>query len=419
MKPFKKFINFPGKETVDHSVRASIDEAIEEIKKGNMIIVTDSEDRENEGDLLMAAQDVTPEKINFMASYGKGLVCAPITMHKSEKLNLNPMVSQNEEVHRTAFTISIDAKEDVSTGISAFDRSMTLSKLASSDSIPSDFVRPGHIFPLIAREGGVLVRAGHTEAAVDLARLAGKEPVGVICEIMKDDGSMARMPDLEKFAREHKIKLVTIADLIQYRRKREVMVREVAQARIPTEHGVFQMHAFLNDIDDKEHFALTMGEINPGEPTLVRVHSECLTGDVFHSLRCDCGSQLDAAMKRIADNGSGVLLYMRQEGRGIGIINKLKAYNFQDKGMDTVEANKELGYEADLRDYGIGAQILTSLGITKLRLMTNNPRKIVGLEGYGLEITERVSLVIAPNPHNVKYLSTKVDKLGHYLNKSD
>lgn len=419
MKGLKKFINFPGKDAADKSVRATIPEAIEEIKKGRMIIVTDSEDRENEGDLLMAAGDVTPEKINFMATFGKGLICAPITLQRAEKLNLNPMVSQNEEIHRTAFTISVDSRDEVTTGISAFDRSVTLNKLADPASNSADFVRPGHIFPLIARQGGVLVRAGHTEAAVDLAKLAGKEPAGVICEIMKDDGTMARMPDLELFAKEHNIKLVTIADLIEYRRKREVMVREVADARIPTDYGVFQMRAFVNDVDDKEHFALTMGEINSDEATLVRVHSECLTGDVFHSLRCDCGSQLNAAMKKIADNGSGVLLYMRQEGRGIGIINKLKAYNFQDKGMDTVEANRELGYDADLRDYGIGAQILTTLGVTKLKLMTNNPRKIVGLEGYGLEIVERVSLIIDPNPHNVKYLSTKVDKLGHYLNKSD
>jgi len=399
--------------------RATIDEAIDEIRKGRMVIVTDSEDRENEGDILMAAEDITPEKVNFMASQGRGLICAPITAPQAERLNLGPMVSRNEESQSTAFTVSVDARENISTGISAQDRYETLKKLADPASLGEDFVKPGHVFPLVARDGGVLVRAGHTEAAVDLARLAGKQPAGVICEIMNENGTMARMPDLIQFARKHKIRLITIADLIQYRRTREIMVAELAHANIPTEYGTFKLIAFGNDVDNKEHFALIMGEIKEDEPTLVRVHSECLTGDVFHSLRCDCGDQLDGAMKKIAENKSGVLLYMRQEGRGIGIINKLKAYKFQDQGFDTVEANKKLGYDADLRDYGIGAQILSVLGIKEIKLMTNNPRKIVGLEGYGLKIKERISLIIEANPHNQKYLDTKLDKLGHYLNKSD
>jgi 3,4-dihydroxy 2-butanone 4-phosphate synthase/GTP cyclohydrolase II len=399
--------------------RVSAEEAIEEIRKGNMLIVTDSADRENEGDLLMAAQDVTPEKINFMARYGRGLVCTPLSFKKARKLELDPMVSKNEESQRTAFTISVDARHNVTTGISAADRALTIKLLASSDSSPEDFVRPGHIFPLIARDGGVLVRAGHTEAAVDLARMAGKDHVGVICEIMKEDGTMARMPDLEIFATEHKIKLVTIEDIIEYRRTREKHVREVAEANLPTEFGNFKIKGFLNDYDDKEHIALIMGEIDTSKPVLLRVHSECLTGDVFHSLRCDCGAQLAAAMKSIAENGSGMILYMRQEGRGIGIINKLKAYKFQDEGMDTVEANKQLGYDADLRDYGIGAQILALLGVHEIRLMTNNPRKIIGLEGYGMKIVERVPLLAGKNPFNEKYLSTKMDKLGHFMNEQE
>ncbi|MES0490264.1 MAG: bifunctional 3,4-dihydroxy-2-butanone-4-phosphate synthase/GTP cyclohydrolase II [Leptospirales bacterium] len=399
--------------------RATIEEGIEEIKKGRMVIVTDSEDRENEGDIIMAAEDVTPEKVNFMASQARGLICAPVTASQAERLNLAPMVSRNEESQSTAFTVSIDAREDISTGISAEDRYKTLKRLADPVSLEEDFVKPGHVFPLVAREGGVLVRAGHTEAAVDLASLAGKQPAGVICEIMNEDGTMSRMPDLIKFARKHKIRLITIADLIQYRRTREIMVQELAHANIPTEYGTFKLIAFGNDVDNKEHFAMVMGEIKKDEPTLVRVHSECLTGDVFHSLRCDCGDQLDKAMKLISENKSGVLLYMRQEGRGIGIINKLKAYKYQDQGLDTVEANKKLGYDADLRDYGIGAQILSALGVKEINLMTNNPRKIVGLEGYGLKIRERIPLVIESNPYNEKYLETKLDKLGHYLNKSD
>lgn len=418
MKRLKNLINFSAKKD-KNSPWVTVDVAVEEISKGKMLIVTDSADRENEGDLLMAADSVTPEHINFMAKYGRGLICVPLIAKKAQKLGLNPMVSKNEESQRTAFTVSVDAKENITTGISAADRAQTIRMLASATSTEEDFVKPGHIFPLIAREGGVLVRAGHTEAAVDLAMMAGKSPVGIICEIMKEDGTMARLPDLEKFALEHGIKLITIADLIEYRRKREKMIKEVAEANLPTEFGNFKVKGFVNDIDDKEHIALVMGEISSDKPTLVRVHSECLTGDVFHSLRCDCGAQLAASMKIIAENKNGVILYMRQEGRGIGIINKLKAYRYQDQGMDTVEANRKLGYDADLRDYGIGAQILNQLGVRKIRLMTNNPRKVVGLEGHGLIIVERVPLIIQSNPFNQKYLSTKFDKLGHYLGQSD
>lgn len=418
MNVLRKLVKIQGKKE-DLSCRITPEEAIEEIRKGNMLIVTDSIDRENEGDLLMAAEAVTPEKINFMAKFGRGLICTPVNMKRAQKLGLDPMVSKNEESMKTAFTISVDARNNVTTGISAADRAETIRLLASRTSTPDDFVRPGHIFPLIAREGGVLVRAGHTEAAVDLARMAGKEPVGVICEIMKEDGTMARMPDLEEFSKQHKIKLVTIEDIIEYRRTREMHVREVAEANLPTEYGNFKIKGFLNDYDEKEHIALIMGELDTNKPVLLRVHSECLTGDVFHSLRCDCGAQLAAAMKAISENGSGLILYMRQEGRGIGIINKLKAYKYQDEGMDTVEANKKLGYDADLRDYGIGAQILALLGVHEIRLMTNNPRKIVGLEGYGMKIVERVPLIVGKNPFNEKYLSTKVDKLGHMIKDNE
>lgn len=393
----------------------SIEEAIEEIKKGNMLIVTDSEDRENEGDLVMAADECTPEKINFMATYGKGLICVPVTQEKSRELDLSPMVRNNQDVRRTAFTVSVDAKENTTTGISAFDRNETVRLLASNTAKADDFIRPGHIFPLVSKEGGVLVRAGHTEASIDLAKMAGKKPVSVICEIMKDNGEMARMPDLIEFAKKHKIKIATIQDLIAYRREREKMVNLEVITKLPTEFGEFRSYAFTNSIDDQIHIALVMGEISPSEPTLVRVHSECLTGDTFRSLRCDCGVQLHAAMQNIAREKKGVLVYMRQEGRGIGLINKLKAYNYQDQGMDTVEANEALGFDADLRDYGIGAQILTQVGVKKIKLMTNNPRKIIGLEGYDLEIVERVPVIAERNPHNEKYLSTKACKLGHYL----
>lgn len=394
---------------------ANIEEAIEEIKTKKMVIVTDSEDRENEGDLVMAAEDITPEAVNFMASMGKGLICVPLGEQKARRLELDPMVTRNQDVRRTAFTVSVDAKDGITTGISAYDRFLTIQLLAADETRAEDLVRPGHIFPLISRKGGVLVRAGHTEASVDLARMAGKKPVAVICEIMNEDGTMARMNDLEAFAEKHQLKIITIKDLIEFRRKRETLVKLETETRLPTRYGEFKVKAFTSELDDKVHMAMIMGDIDPQKPTLVRVHSECLTGDVFHSLRCDCGDQLDAAMKKIAEEGYGVLLYMRQEGRGIGIINKLKAYNYQDEGFDTVEANEKLGFAADLRDYGIGAQILRQAGVRKIKLMTNNPRKIVGLEGYDLEVVERVPLKIDANPHNEKYLSTKVKKLGHII----
>ncbi|MDH5719387.1 MAG: bifunctional 3,4-dihydroxy-2-butanone-4-phosphate synthase/GTP cyclohydrolase II [Spirochaetia bacterium] len=399
----------------EKEILSSIEEAIKDIKSGRMLIVTDSEDRENEGDLVMSAQDATPEKINFMASHGRGLICAPITSERAAQLELGPMVKENQDVHRTAFTISVDAKHNIKTGISASDRSKTIKQLSDFKTNSEDFVKPGHVFPLVAKDGGVLVRAGHTEACIDLMNLAGKKPAGVICEIMNSDGTMARMKDLIKFAQKHNLKIVTIKDLIAYRRKREKNVNFEAEAKIPTKYGVFNVKAFKCSLDKKVHMALSMGSWNEQEPILVRVHSECLTGDVFNSQRCDCGEQLEAAMKLIADQKKGVILYMRQEGRGIGIVNKLKAYHMQDEGLDTVEANEKLGFPPDLRDYGIGAQILVKLGLKKIRLLTNNPRKIVGLDAYNLEVVERVPLVIKPNKYNQKYLDTKFSKLGHLL----
>lgn len=396
---------------------SSISEAIDEIKKGNLIIVTDSEERENEGDFIISAENATPEMVNFMATHGKGLICVPIHAERAQELALAPMVENNQDVYRTAFTVSVDAREGTSTGISAHDRSRTIQFLANPEAKSDDFARPGHIFPLVGKEGGVLVRAGHTEASLDLMCLAGKKPAAVICEIMKDDGTMARMPDLVKLAAKYHLKMITIKSLIEYRYSKEIMVQEAARSKLPTIYGEFESIAFESRLDKKNHVALIMGEINPNEPILVRVHSECLTGDVFHSLRCDCGIQLDLALKTIAEKGRGLLLYMRQEGRGIGIVNKLKAYKYQEEGLDTVEANQKLGFPPDLRDYGIGAQILSTLGVKKMRLMTNNPRKVVGLEGYGLELLERVPLVVNSNPHNAKYLSTKADKLGHVLNE--
>lgn len=392
----------------------TIDEALEDIRAGKMVVVVDDEDRENEGDLLMAAEKATPEAINFMAAHGRGLICVPLTGERIEALQLDQMVNQNTDPNGTAFTVSVDAFH-CTTGISAYERADTVKVLIDSSSTPQDLRRPGHIFPLRARDGGVLVRAGHTEGAVDLARLAGLQPAGVICEIMNEDGTMARVPDLMKFVEKHELKLITIKDLIRYRRRTEKLIEMVESIQLPTDFGEFRAIGYRSLLDGKEHLALVKGDVNTEEPVLVRVHSECLTGDVFHSRRCDCGDQLSAALEQIEKEGRGVLLYMRQEGRGIGLLNKLKAYKLQEKGKDTVEANLALGFPADLRDYGVGAQILADLGITKVRLMTNNPKKIVGLEGYGLEVIERVSLEMPIRPENARYLTTKKNKMGHYL----
>ena len=393
-----------------------VEEAIKDIKEGRMIILVDDEDRENEGDIAMAAEKVTPEAINFMARYARGLICLALTEEKASQLDLPPMVSDNTSLHKTAFTVSIDAKKGATTGISAHDRALTILTAIKDDARPEDLARPGHIFPLRGRKGGVLVRTGQTEGSIDLARLAGLKPAGVICEIMKDDGTMARMPDLEVFAKEHNLKVVTVADIVEYRLRKERLVRRAAVTTLPTRYGgEFTAIAYENDVDFHEHLALVKGEINHDEPVLVRVHSECLTGDVFGSERCDCGEQLKCAMKMIEREGKGVILYMHQEGRGIGLVNKLKAYALQDKGMDTVEANEKLGFKADLRDYGIGAQILLDLGVRKMKLMTNNPKKIVGLEGYGLEIVERVPIEVIPHKRNVDYLRVKKEKMGHMI----
>ncbi len=392
----------------------TINEAIEDIKQGKMIIVVDDEDRENEGDLLMAAEKVTQESINFMAKYGRGLICVPMKKNRLEELDIQPMIVLNTDPKETAFTVSVDSI-NCTTGISAKERAKTVLDLVSQNKKSKDFTRPGHIFPLGAKEGGVLKRAGHTEAAVDLAKIAGLFPAGVICEIMNDDGSMARVPELMEYAKIHDLKIITIEDLIAYRRQNETLIEKVANAKMPTKYGDFKIVGYVDKMNCEHHVALVMGDIDHDDNVLVRVHSECLTGDAFGSLRCDCGQQYDAAMKKIAEEGKGVLLYMRQEGRGIGLINKIKAYELQDQGYDTVEANVMLGFPEDMREYGIGAQILYDLGIRKVRLMTNNPRKITGLYGYGLEIVERVSIQVNHNEKNEYYLNTKKAKMGHIL----
>lgn len=392
----------------------SIEVALDELKKGRVIIVVDDEDRENEGDFIALAEKATPEVINFMITHGRGLVCAPITEERARELDLPPMVHYNSDQHETAFTVSVD-HVSATTGISAHERSATIQALIDVDTRPDHFRRPGHIFPLIARKGGVLQRAGHTEAGVDLAQMCGSYPAAVICEVIKADGSMARVPDLMQIAAEFDLAIITIQDLIQYRNRKEKLVERVVSTRLPTEFGVFTAYGYRNDVDHKEHMALVKGKINPEEPIMVRVHSECLTGDVFGSQRCDCGPQLHAALSQIEGEGSGVLLYMRQEGRGIGLLNKLKAYQLQEQGLDTVEANLQLGFKPDLREYGIGAQILRDLGVRRMRLLTNNPRKITGLKGYGLEVVEVLPIQLPAVPDNEKYLKAKKDKLGHML----
>ena len=405
--------------TASTSNLATIPEVIADVKAGKFVILVDDEGRENEGDFAIAADKVTPEAINFMARYARGLVCMPMTGERLDALNIPMMVSDNTSAHGTAFTISVEARRGVTTGISAQDRAVTVKTLIDPDSKPGDIARPGHIFPLRARDGGVLVRAGHTEAVVDLACLAGLYPAGVICEIMNPDGTMARVPELEKIAKEFGIKMASIADLIAYRCHHEKLVHKVTEAKLPTRYGEFRALAYKSEIEYGEHLALVMGDVAAADRVLVRVHSECLTGDVLGSQRCDCGEQLDLALKMIAKEGRGVILYMRQEGRGIGFHNKLCTYALQDQGMDTVEANIALGFEPDLRDYGIGAQILADLGLSGIRLMTNNPKKVIGLEGYGLTVEETIPIIVPPNPHNRKYLETKQQKMGHILKLKD
>jgi 3,4-dihydroxy 2-butanone 4-phosphate synthase / GTP cyclohydrolase II len=394
---------------------SSVEEAIEDIRDGRMVVVCDAEDRENEGDLTLAAQFATPEAINFMATHGRGLICLALPPERCDELGLDLMAAKNESAFQTAFTVSVEAREGITTGISAHDRAHTIQVAIDPGARPQDLVQPGHIFPLKAKSGGVLERTGQTEAAVDLARLAGLNPSGVICEVMNDDGTMARVPDLERYCAKHGLKMITVADLIAYRRRNDKLIERVVEAQLPTKFGDFRVVGFRSLVDDKHHVAMVKGEIDGQDDVLVRVHSECLTGDVFHSLRCDCGQQLEDALARIEEEGRGVLLYLAQEGRGIGLLNKLRAYRLQEEGRDTVDANLELGLPADLRDYGIGAQILVDLGLGSIRLLTNNPKKIVGLEGYGLRVTGQIPIQHAANEHNVAYLRAKKEKLGHLL----
>lgn len=393
----------------------SIESVIADIRKGKMVIVVDDADRENEGDLIMAAQHVSAPAINFMAKHGRGLICVPTTSERLQQLGIEGMVKQNREVFRTDFQVSVDAARGIGSGISAADRAKTIQIMASPTAVPDDLVQPGHVFPLRAKPGGVLQRSGHTEAAVDLVTLAGGRPIGVICEIMNDDGTMARLPALQKFAKKHRLKLCTIADLIEYRRTREKLVERIETIKMPTDYGDFDLALYRSKIDGQHHLALIRGDVAGHKNVLVRVHSECLTGDVFGSRRCDCGPQLHQAMKQVAEAGRGVIVYMRQEGRGIGLAPKIKAYKLQEQGYDTVEANQKLGYGMDLREYGLGAQIIADLGLKTIRLLTNNPKKLVGLAGYGLEVVEQVPIRVNPNPHNAKYLKTKRQKMGHLL----
>ncbi|HXT39486.1 MAG TPA: bifunctional 3,4-dihydroxy-2-butanone-4-phosphate synthase/GTP cyclohydrolase II [Candidatus Angelobacter sp.] len=393
----------------------SIEAVVEDLRKGRMVVVVDDADRENEGDLVMGAEHATPEAVNFMAKHGRGLVCVPTTGDRLQQLGIERMVTQNRETFKTDFQVSVDAATGITTGISAADRARTIQVMADPTAVPDDLVQPGHVFPLRAKAGGVLQRAGHTEAAVDLVKLAGCRPIGVICEIMSDDGSMARLSELTVFARTHGLKICTIEDLIKYRRAREKLVERMEVVKMPTDYGDFDLHLYRSKVDGQHHLALVRGEVAGRKSVLVRVHSECLTGDVFGSKRCDCGPQLHQAMRQVAEEGRGVIVYMRQEGRGIGLAPKIKAYKLQEQGYDTVEANRKLGYGMDLREYGLGAQILCDLGLKTIRLLTNNPRKVVGLEGYGLEIVEQVPIRVKPNPHNSRYLKTKREKLGHLL----
>jgi 3,4-dihydroxy 2-butanone 4-phosphate synthase/GTP cyclohydrolase II len=393
----------------------TIDDVLHDIARGKLVIVTDDADRENEGDLVMAAEKATPEAVNFMAKFGRGLICVPVANERAEQLGLQRMVAQNREMYRTDFTVSVDAARNVTTGISAHDRAATIQTIANPNSKPEDLVQPGHIFPLRAKDGGVLRRAGHTEAAVDLARMAGLQPAGVLCEILHDDGTMARLPELMEFRKKHGLRICTIQNLIAHRRLKEKLIEREQVVKLPTEYGDFDLHLYRSTLDGSHHLALVKGVISKTEPTLVRVHSECLTGDVFGSRRCDCGNQLHAALQQISDAGNGVLIYMRQEGRGIGLAAKIHAYKLQEGGLDTVEANLKLGFGSDLRDYGLGAQILFDLGVRQFRFLTNNPKKVVGLEGYGIQMVEQVPIRSKANPHNAKYLETKRVKMGHSL----